>query len=207
MNTGIDDVANLSWKLAAMIQGWGGAKLLDSYELERKPVAVRNTIAARELAKRNGSIPTSPRMEEDTPEGEAARHRVGAHLSSFGEAFASIGLQLGARYDGSPIIVEDGPPPATNAIAYTPSSVPGGRAPHMWLDQGRGRGSSLYDRLGAGFTLLRLGGSAESSDGLEAAARRRGIPLKVLDVLGKEAWDLYERDLVLIRPDQHVAWR
>lgn len=97
MNTGIDDVANLSWKLAAMVHRWGGANLLDSYELERKPVAVRNTIAARELAKRNGSIPTSPAMEEDTAEGEAARRQVGAHLSTFGEAFASIGLQLGVR--------------------------------------------------------------------------------------------------------------
>jgi hypothetical protein len=207
MNTGIDDVANLAWKLAAMIQGWGGRRLLDSYELERKPVAVRNTIAARDMAKRNGSIPTSLDMEEDTPEGEAARRRVGAHLSTFGEAFASIGLQLGVRYDGSPIIVEDGPPPAPDAVAYTPSSVPGGRAPHIWLDQGRGRGSSLYDRLGIGFTLLRLDGQVAGGSGLETAASRRGIPLEVLDVPGEVARELYERDLVLIRPDQHVAWR
>ena len=207
MNTGIDDVANLSWKLAAMVHRWGGANLLDSYELERKPVAVRNTIAARELAKRNGSIPTSPAMEEDTAEGEAARRQVGAHLSTFGEAFASIGLQLGVRYDGSPIIVADGAPPADNFARYTPSSAPGGRAPHIWLDERRGRGSSLYDRLGIGFTLLRLGGHAAGSAALEAAARRRGIPLDVLDHPSDAARDLYERDLVLIRPDQHVAWR
>jgi 2-polyprenyl-6-methoxyphenol hydroxylase-like FAD-dependent oxidoreductase len=207
MNTGIDDAANLSWKLAAMVHGWGGASLVDSYELERKPVAVRNTIAARELAKRNGTIPTSPAMEEDNTEGEAARRRVGAHLSTFGEAFSSIGLQLGVRYDGSPIIVPDGVPPADNFARYTPSSVPGGRAPHIWLDERRGRGSSLYDHLGIGFTLLRLGGYAVGSAALEAAALRRGIPLDVLHHRSDAARDLYERDLVLIRPDQHVAWR
>ena len=207
MNTGIDDTANLSWKLAAMVHGWGGASLLDSYEIERKPIAVRNTIAARELAKRNGTIPTPSAMEEDNAEGEAARRQVGTHLSTFGEAFASIGLQLGVRYDGSPIIVPDGAPPADNFSRYTPSSAPGGRAPHIWLDERRGRGSSLYDRLGIGFTLLRLGGHAADSAALEATARRRGIPLDVLDHPSEAARDLYERDLVLIRPDQHVAWR
>jgi 2-polyprenyl-6-methoxyphenol hydroxylase-like FAD-dependent oxidoreductase len=207
MNTGIDDAANLSWKLAAMVHGWGGASLVDSYELERKPVAIRNTIAARELAKRNGTIPTSSAMEYDSAEGEAARCRVGAHLSTFGEAFSSIGLQLGVRYDGSPIIVPDGAPPADDFSRYAPSSVPGGRAPHIWLDERRKRGSSLYDRLSVGFTLLKFGPHAAGSVALEAAAHRRGIPLQVLDLPGEAARDLYERDLVLIRPDQHVAWR
>jgi Aromatic-ring hydroxylase, C-terminal len=146
-------------------------------------------------------------MEEDNAEGEAARRRVGAHLSTFGEAFSSIGLQLGVRYDGSPIIVPDGVPPADNFSRYTPSSVPGGRAPHFWMDEWRGRGSSLYDRLGIGFTLLKLGRHAAGSAALEAAARRRGIPLDVLDIPSETARDLYGRDLVLIRPDQHVAWR
>jgi hypothetical protein len=128
-------------------------------------------------------------------------------LSTFGEAFSSIGLQLGVRYDGSPIIVPEGAPPADNFSRYIPSSVPGGRTPHIWLDERRGRGSSLYDRLGIGFTLLRLGRHAAGSAALEAAARRRGIPLDVLDHPSDTARDLYERDLVLIRPDQHVAWR
>ena len=207
MNTGIDDAANLSWKLAAMVHGWGGASFLDSYEIERKPIAVRNTIAARELAKRNGTIPIPSAMEEDNAEGEAARRQVGTHLSMFGEAFASVGLQLGARYDGSPIIVPDGAPPADNFSRYNPSSAPGGRAPHIWLDERRGRGSSLYDRLGIGFTLLRFGGHAADSAALEVTARRRGIPLDVFDHPSDAARDLYERDLVLIRPDQHVSWR
>ena len=155
----------------------GGASLVEWYELERKPVAVRNTIAARELAKRNGTIPTSPAMEEDNAEGEVARRRVEEHLSTFGEAFSSIGLQLGVGYDGRPIIVPDGAPPADNFSRYIPSSVPGGRAPHIWLDERRGRGSSLYDRLGIGSTLLRLGGHAAGSATLEAGRAAAAFPL------------------------------
>src|SRR5579872_612838 len=94
---------------------------------------------------------------------EVARRQVGTHLSTFGEAFSSIGLQLGVRYDGSPIIVPDGAPPPDNFTRYSPSSAPGGRAPHIWLDARRGRGNSLYDRLGIGFTLLRLGGHTAGS--------------------------------------------
>ena len=98
-------------------------------------------------------------------------------MSTFGEAFSSIGLQLGARYDGSPIIVPDSAPLADDFARYTPSSVPGGRAPISGWTSGAARGSSLYDRLGVGFTLLRFGGHAAGSAALEAAARRRGIPL------------------------------
>ena len=208
MNTGIDDAANLSWKLAAMVHGWGGASLVNSYELERKPVAVRNTIAARESwPSATGRSRPRPQWRKITPRARPPGARSKHICRTFGEAFASMGLQLGVRYDGSPIIVPDGAPPAENFSQYIPSSVPGGRAPHIWLDEGRGRGSSLYDRLGIGFTLLRLGGHAADSAALEAAARCRGIPLDVLDHPGDAARDLYERDLVLIRPDQHVAWR
>ena len=98
------------------------------------------------------------------------------------EEYASIGVQLGARYDGSPIIAADGAPPADDYVNYTPSGVPGGRAPHFWLGDGRGYGNSLFDRLGTGFTLLRLGGSAPTPRAIEAAARQRGVPLTVLDV-------------------------
>jgi 2-polyprenyl-6-methoxyphenol hydroxylase-like FAD-dependent oxidoreductase len=207
LNTGIDDVANLSWKLAAMLQGWGGPSLIASYEIERKPIAARNTAAARDLALRMPTIPLVPEMEEASPVGEAARRKAGAHLASFVESYASIGVQLGVRYDGSPIVIGDESPPADDYVRYTPSGVPGGRAPHAWLDQGRGRGSSLYDRLGRGFTLLRLGRAAVDSSGLEAAARTCGVPLSVLDISDDAVRDLYGRDLALVRPDQHLAWR
>lgn len=207
MNTGLDDVANLSWKLAALVQGWGGAELLHTYELERRPIALRNTAAARELNRNLARIGRPPALEERSPAGEGARRQAGAVLSTYGEQFASLGVQLGARYDASPIVAADCSPPADSWTVYTPTSIPGGRAPHLWLDDWHGVHSSIFDRFGVGFTLLRLGTTPCSTAALEAAARARGVPLTLVDVADPAARDLYERDLAMIRPDQHVAWR
>jgi hypothetical protein len=207
MNTGMDDACNLAWKLAALVQGWGGAGLLQSYETERRPIAERNTIAARELNKHLIAMPAPAEMEDDTAEGAAARQLVGAHLATMGEEFASLGVQLGARYDGSPLIAADGAPPSDDYINYTPCSVPGGRMPHCWLGPGRGYGSSLFDHLGKGFTLIRLGSKRADATSLAAAAAARRVPLQVLDAPAAEARDLYGCDLALVRPDQYVAWR
>ena len=207
MNTGIDDAANLAWKLAAMVQGWGGSNLLASYETERLPIAIRNTGAARELAKSIGDIHVSPDLEADNAAGAAARQELGAFLSTFGEEFASIGVQLGARYDGSPIIAGDEAAPPDSFASYTPSTVPGGRAPHAWIGNGRGIGDSLFDRLGQGFTLLRLGANAPHAVDLAQAADKLAIPFTQIDIADDDIRELYGRDLVLIRPDQHVAWR
>lgn len=207
MNTGIDDAANLSWKLAARIQGWGGTELLDSYVHERKPTAERNTHAARELAKHVGNAKLPGGMEDDSAAGEEARRTAAGILDGPGHEFASLGVQLGARYDNSPIILPDGKAPADDFVNYRPSSAPGGRAPHFWVDQRRGSGSSLFDHLGAGFTLLRLGTALADSSDLMVAAARCGVPLKVLDIEDTRARDLYGVDMVLIRPDQYVAWR
>jgi 2-polyprenyl-6-methoxyphenol hydroxylase-like FAD-dependent oxidoreductase len=207
MNTGVDDAANLAWKLAAMVQGWGGGGLLASYEAERRPIALRNTGAARQLSKNIGDIAIPPAIEDDSPAGEQARRELGAVLSTCGEQYGSIGVQLGARYDGSPIVAANGAPPADAFIDYTPSGVPGGRAPHFWLTERRTFGNSLYDKLGPGFTLLRLGRQAPDATTMIAAAARRKIPLAVLDNADADARDLYQRDLALVRPDQYVAWR
>jgi 2-polyprenyl-6-methoxyphenol hydroxylase-like FAD-dependent oxidoreductase len=207
MNTGLDDASNLAWKLAATIQNWGGPGLIQSYEIERRPVAERNTNAARELNKHLANFTLLQMIEDNTEEGEAARRAVGAHLNSLGEEFASIGIQLGARYDNSPIITSDSSPPPDELDRYAPSGVPGGRAPHYWLGGGRRMGDSLYDQLGKGFTLLRLGGKAADTSLIEIAAQNRRVPLKVIDMPHADARDLYGRDLALIRPDQYVAWR
>ena len=202
MNTGIDDAANLAWKIAAMAQGWGGVGLLGSYEIERQPIALRNTRAARQLARNVQSVDVGPDTESPGPGGAAERQRIGRLLSRFGEEFASIGVQLGARYDNSPIILPDGtaPPPDRHDV-YEPSACPGGRVPHLWLPDG----SSLFDGLGQGFTVLRTEPSADV-DGLLSLAASRGMPLDVLD-LAPATRDFYEAELVLVRPDQHVAWR
>jgi len=207
MNTGVDDAANLSWKLAALVHGWGGSRLLETYEIERKPVAFRNTRAAKNLAKNVGDVPVRPEMEEDSPAGARARLDAAQFLSGFAEEFASIGVQLGARYDSSPIVIPDGAPPPDSPVEYIPTSVPGGRAPHFWLAAGRGAGCSVFDQFGAGFTLLRFRETADNSGDIASAAKRLRVPLKVVDICDPEARDLYDCDLALIRPDQHVAWR
>lgn len=207
MNTGVDDAANLGWKLAGMAQGWGGPHLLESYEAERRPIAFRNTGAAKSLSHNVGNTPVGAEIGQDTPAGAAARREAGQYLSGFGAEFSSLGVQLGARYDGSPIIVPDGAAPADDVVEYRASSVPGGRAPHIWIGEGRAIGDSLFDRLGPGFTVLRLGPRPPSAEGLTAAFRSRGIPVNALDVTDPVARDLYERDLAVVRPDQHIAWR
>jgi 2-polyprenyl-6-methoxyphenol hydroxylase-like FAD-dependent oxidoreductase len=207
MNTGIDDASNLAWKLAAMVQGWGGGELLASYESERMPIALRNTEAARQLTVNIGDTDVDPAIEEDTPAGEAARRAAGEMLTNFKEQFASIGVHFGARYDGSPVIASDAAAPTDSLITYTPTSIAGGRAPHFWLNDKRTYGSSLYDQLGTGFTLLRLGPHAPDASAIIKAAAHRTIPLKVLDVTDTDVRALYDCDLVLIRPDQYVAWR
>jgi len=203
MNTGVDDAVNLAWKLAAAVQGWGGPDLLATYETERKPVAQRNTAAMGQLTRNIGAVPIGEDMEKDTPAGAVQRRVAGDYLAGFGEEFASLGVQLGARYDGSPIVVPDGTaPPPDDPFRYVPSACPGGRAPHLWL---KGR-LSLFDRLGRYFTLIRFN-PVRDVRGLEAAAQARGVPLRLLDVELPEGRDLYQSDLALVRPDQHVAWR
>jgi hypothetical protein len=207
MNTGIDDAANLAWKLAAVLQGWGGPELLASYEAERHPVAVRNTTAARALARSVQSVEVGADIEEPGPAGNAERRRVGALLSQMGEEFASIGVQLGARYDGSPVVLGDGTQaPPDRPDVYEPSATPGGRLPHLRLPDG----SSVFDRLGHGFTLLRTDKSPDVDadiDALRRQASATGIPLRVVGVGHDDAAGFYGAPLLLVRPDQHVAWR
>jgi 2-polyprenyl-6-methoxyphenol hydroxylase-like FAD-dependent oxidoreductase len=217
MNTGIDDSANLAWKLAAVLQGWGGPKLLDSYHAERKPIGHRNTGASRKYASMMHDANVPADVEADGPVGDAARIAA-ANLSYVRknhfvrpEDQDAVGVQIGGRYDGSPVIVADGEPPADifpdTYDEYIPSGVPGGRAPHLWLDAERGQGSSLFDRFGKGFTLLHFGHTAAGTDALAQAAAKRNIPLAVLDVALPEGRELYGCDLALIRPDQYIAWR
>jgi 2-polyprenyl-6-methoxyphenol hydroxylase-like FAD-dependent oxidoreductase len=205
MNTGVDDVVNLAWKLAAELQGWAGPHLLDSYEPERRPAAQYNSRAALALGRNlNFNLQITELLDEDSPAGAEARKEAAVLMEGQRAGYASLGVQLGTRYDDSPIIWPDGTPaPERQYDEYVPTARPGGRAPHVWLS----RTQSLFDVLGPGFTLLRLGDQAPSGEALADAAARRGIPLTVVDVPMPEAHELYETDLALIRPDQHVAWR
>ncbi len=204
-NTAIEDSANLGWKLAAVLGGWGGDALLDSYAAERQPAARRNTAFARRFADSIGLYRATPNIEDETAEGAEARAAAGAYLGAHARAEFDIpGITFGTRYDPSPVIAGDGStPPLDSAHSYIPTGCPGGRAPHLW----RGGERSLYDDFGFEFTLLRLGADAAEGDPFARAAAGRGVPLTVVEIPGDEARDLYGADLVLIRPDQVVAWR
>ncbi len=204
-NTAIDDAVNLGWKLAAVITGRGGPRLLESYEFERQAVSRRNTAYARKFADSLGLFEAVPELEDDTPEGAAARQRAGEYFGKHARAEFNIpGVTFGGRYDGSPIIVSDGtlpPPDAPNV--YEPTACPGGRAPHLWLKSGQ----SLFDTFGFEWTLLRLDPRAPGVDAFRHAASEAGLDLAFVDLDSEEARDLYATDLALIRPDQVVAWR
>ena len=174
-NTAIEDAVNLGWKLAAVVNGWGGERLLDSYERERLPVATRNTGYAGYYANSIGNFTAAPELEDASPAGDTARNEAGIYLNRHvREEFNIPGITFGARYDGSPIIASDGKtPPPDRANEYIPSAVPGGRAPHAWLSDGR----SLYDTLGFEFTLLRLDTAPPDASAFARAAEKRGMPL------------------------------
>jgi hypothetical protein len=180
---------------------------LPSYENERRPIAFRNTGASKALTRNIGATPVGPDIDQPTAAGDRARRVAGDYLNGGRPEFASLGVQLGARYDGSPIVVADGAPPADDPFDYRPSSVPGGRAPHVWTGTRRDIGDSLYDRFGPGFTVLRLGPRPPQAAALLAAFAERQVPVRAVDESNPVARDLYERDIVVIRPDQHVAWR
>jgi 2-polyprenyl-6-methoxyphenol hydroxylase-like FAD-dependent oxidoreductase len=207
MNTGIGDAINLSWKLNAVLSGWAPPSLLDSYEIERQRVAVRNSTEAASNADRiDATMRVTPQnIEADDEAGQAARREMSEKVRRLSRQFNASGLQLGHRYDNSPICVPDGTPaPPDDPNEYIPVARPGSRAPHLWLADGR---STLDLFSGRDFTLLRLGADAPSGSGLAAAASRRGIPLTVREVDQADVCDLYAARLVLVRPDGYVAWR
>jgi hypothetical protein len=204
-NTAVDDAVNIGWKLAAVLKGRADASLLESYEKERRPLALRNTAFARACADSLGLYRPVREIEDETNEGAEARRAAGVYLAAHASAEFNIpGVTFGGRYDGSPIIVPDGTiPPADASNTYTPTACPGGRAPHLWLADGR----SLYDTFGFEWTLLRLRPGSRVADNMAKAARGLGLDLAVVDVDREDARDLYEADAALIRPDQIVAWR
>lgn len=202
-NTGIGDAVNIGWKLVAVLDGWGGDGLLESYEAERRVVAERTireatanmSVLAPELGNQD--------LEASGLVGEQAR-RAAAQVIRVAKdrEFHSLGLVLGYQYEASPVIVDDGTPPFPEGQAYSPTARPGARLPHLWLPDG----ASLYDRLGNGLSLLRLRDDADVAPFIETAAAR-GVPLSVIELRGQTLEERYGASLLLVRPDQHVAWR
>ncbi|MFM9971492.1 MAG: FAD-dependent monooxygenase [Burkholderiales bacterium] len=206
MNTGIADAVDLAWKLAAVHEGWGGAKLLSSYSAERQPAGARVVRMTTEFFEGTANVKEGlQEIDADTPAGMVLREDLGRQLAEVtAREFRTLGLQLGYWYADSPICIADGTPsPVDDPHHYHPSARPGSRAPHVPLADGR----SSLDLLGPGFTLLRLSPRAPDPAPLLAAALKRRLPLQVVDLDEAPMRRVYETGLVLVRPDGHVAWR
>jgi hypothetical protein len=194
MHTGLEEIMNLGWKLAAMLEGWGGEALLASYEAERRPIAARNVEYATRSYNALAAVPGVQNTEALTAWQTSPPRwlTVPEHLKSQ------------YCYEGSPVCaLDDAPVPAADTAQFVPSTRPGSRAPHAWLADGR----STIDLFGNGFVLLRLGATPPDVGRMAEAAESRGVPLSIVSLPDPQLAMLYERPLVLVRPDGHVAWR
>ncbi|MEO8523405.1 MAG: FAD-dependent oxidoreductase [Caldimonas sp.] len=206
MNAGIADADNLAWHLAGVLKGWAGPAVLDAYVCERQPITEQVSRFAMDhahaMAKRRRAVPEG--LEADDAEGERLRAEVGRDLYELNvQQYCCAGLNFGYYYDTSPVIVYDGEQaPAYSMGSFASSTVPGCRAPHFRLRDGR----SLYDAFGSDYTLLRTDSRIDVSDLLHAAAKR-GVPMTLLDLQGEVLPPEYQHKLLLCRTDQHVAWR
>ena len=194
MNSGVGDATNLGWKLAATLRGWGGPRLLDSYESERRPVGERVVAASRyaSLGRRKWRA-----LWNDLPE------LVRVAETEQRKSNEMIGAELGYRYAGSPIVCDEPGGPEDDFRSYVPTTWPGARLPHVWL----AGHVAIQDRIGPGYTLLRLGKTDVEVSNFEKALAAWGAPFRLLDVPDRTVRDVYGFDLILVRPDLHVAWR
>ncbi|MCW5669038.1 MAG: FAD-dependent oxidoreductase [Hydrogenophaga sp.] len=204
-NTAVGDAVNLGWKLAAVVKGQAHASLLDTYEQERRPIGLRNTAYAREFADSVGLFEVTPALEAEGATGDALRAQasevLGAHVR---REFNIPGVTFGERVDASPIVFGDPDRvPPDQANAYHPSTQPGGRLPHRWLRGER----SLYDLLGFEWTVLTPAHAVAEAQRLAEVGRAAGLPVAVLPLAEDEAGDLLDEGLLLVRPDQVIAWR
>jgi 2-polyprenyl-6-methoxyphenol hydroxylase-like FAD-dependent oxidoreductase len=207
MNTGVGDAIDLSWKLAATLAGWGGPQLLASYEQERRSIGLRNVKASRSAM--TGRLSWRSAYQPDTPKDSVEGRRIRAEMArrfdvEQRKVTEILGIEAGYRYIGSPVVwnePEEGPD--TNNSQYVPTTYPGARLPHVWLKDG----SALHDRLGPGYTLLRIGKLDLDISPLVSAFWGTNTPMAVLDLEDKGVREIYGCDLVLVRPDLHVVWR
>ena len=206
MNSGIGDAVDLSWKLAATLAGWGGPHLLKSYEVERRQIGERNVGASRyaTLGRRKWRSMWRPNIRDDTPAGQQSREIL-KNVADIEQRKSNemIGAELGYRYVDSPVICNIPGGPEHLFRDYQSTTWPGARLPHLWLDDG----TAVQDRIGDGFTVLKLGRSKLDATGLQRAISARGAPVTVLDIPDRIAREIYGFDLILLRPDLHIVWR
>ena len=204
MNTGIADAIDISWKLAAVVEGWGGPGLLASYDEERRPIGQMAVREGENNFNTLASIPSGPEVAQESDAGASLRRKIGdfIYTNGFEQEYESDGVIFGYHYEGSPVVcTETGDPTPTTIKRYIPSSRPGHRAPHIWLNDSQ----STLDLFGRGFVLLCSAGTDPQP--LCDAARERSVPLQAVRIDIPNISQLYERRMTLVRPDGHVAWR
>jgi 2-polyprenyl-6-methoxyphenol hydroxylase-like FAD-dependent oxidoreductase len=207
MNTGVGDAFDLSWKLAATLRHWGGEKMLDSYEQERRQIGERNIGASRyaSLGRRKWRSMYRSNILENSPVGRQNRDNL-VQIADVEQRKTNemIGAEMGYRYVESPIIMNIPGGPEHLFREYHPTTWPGARLPHVWLNDG----SAVQDHLPIGdYVLLKLGGTQENTTHLEDRLRAYGAPLTVLQIPDRVAREIYGYDLILLRPDMHIVWR
>jgi hypothetical protein len=208
-NTAVGDAVNIGWKISAVLHGWAGPDLLNSYQEERRPIAQQTIDLATHNMSNLSTNFADPRLADPGTEGDRIRSEVAAHIqtSKYAE-FHSLDLVLGYSYDNSSVIVADGRPLTTQEPSvYVPTAQPGSRLPHLWLPDGR----SVFDLLGTDMSLIILD-PGDDSEPFRLAAKALSIPLTIIDLaaLGcptAALQTLYQATMLLVRPDQHVAWR
>jgi hypothetical protein len=206
MNSGVGDAIDLSWKLGATLAGWGGPNLLKSYEIERRQIGERNVGASRyaTIGRRKWRAMWRPDIREKTAAGAEIRKNLSAVADiEQRKSNEMIGAELGYRYVDSPIICNIPGGPEHLFRDYRPTTWPGARLPHVWLEDG----TPMQDRIPDGYAILKLGGTQADARGLEGALRARGAPVTVLEIADRTVREIYAHDLVLLRPDLHVVWR
>ncbi|KAN0102560.1 FAD/NAD(P)-binding domain containing protein [Hyaloscypha variabilis] len=214
LNSGIQDAYDLTWKLVAILHGWGGDRLLDSYNLERRPVAELNTTLV-EKATLEVIIPWIAKAHEvglenlnaTTEHGQHCRKEVRDSILKGRWIHEQTGTVMGYRYNNSPVVLSDPSTsePPTSITEYIPSTWPGARAPHVFLSDGK---TSIFDLYGLNFSIIDFTEAGKPSEDFVAVAGKLNIPITKIH-LPKEAHckTIWEREVVLVRPDGFVAWR
>ncbi|WIE49823.1 FAD-dependent monooxygenase [Pseudomonas sp. GM17] len=208
MNTGVTEAHNLGWKLAACINGWGGAKLLESYEAERRPIALRNRNHVKKCAAGafEAQFGVHPDLVDEGVRGDVARAAIAKEFETkVSRLYEAFGIEMGYRYHGSPVIIPDtAPEPDCPEVDYLPTTWSGAHLPNVFLEDG----TPILDKLPYHcFTLIVVDTSAEEVAALRAAAKECRVPLEILHVKEAHVAKVMERRFLLVRPDQHVAWR
>ncbi|KAH8812864.1 FAD-binding domain-containing protein [Xylogone sp. PMI_703] len=214
MNTGLGDAFDLGWKLASVIHKYGGSALLDSYEQERRPIALQSIQRSgihmeAHMALTSLLSPSAHIVEEDSDAGRAMRKAIHEHYQLHDGENKDVGIEMDHRHQSCiyPPLKDGAQPPSWNPRKCTPNTWPGSRAPHVFLSNG----TPIFDLYGKYFTLIKFGVEGTSENGVDhllLAAEELHVPVKVVTLIGEDnARKIWEYPLVLVRPDGHVAWR